>query len=574
MDGRRGHAAHRSEELVRSILVTIATKEKYTAMPDPKLDWFTHDRLGLFVHWGLYALGARHEWLMNRERIQTKTYERYARYFEPDLFDPVDWAQQAKRAGMKYVVLTTKHHEGFCLWDSKLTDYTVMNTPYGKDIVAQYVDAVRAAGLKVGFYHSLLDWHHPDFLVDGHHPRRDDPDAEAQNVGRDPSRYRAYLHGQVRELLTGYGKIDYLFYDFSYEHSDHGEIWGGKGAAAWGSEELLALTRELQPGILVNDRLGIPGDFVTPEQYQPAKPMEIDGRPVPWEACQTLNGSWGYFRDNQNDKPVDLLVRMLVDGVSKNGNLLLNVGPTARGNFDPRAVRALQGIGDWMDLHARSIYGATASPFTPPTDVRYTQRGNRLYVHIFSWPLEHLHLPDLAGKVEYAQLLNDASEIGFRVIDPAVRAQNTGVGGQPPGTLTLPCRFVDPRSRCRSSSSSCPSRKRHDDSIPERTSSAMIVRRRSHPRPTWSWTDQVHDHPWSARSRSTVAPGERPRPGAQRLRGPLREGCALLPDGVERRRHSTPRAAVLPMAFSSIWPRLRSICKGRRVLKRGAGGPS
>ena len=165
--------------------------------------------------------------------------------------------------------------------------------------------------------------------------------------------------------------------------------------------------------------------------------MEIDGRPVPWEACQTLNGSWGYFRDNQNDKPVDLLVRMLVDGVSKNGNLLLNVGPTARGNFDPRAVRALQGIGDWMDLHARSIYGATASPFTPPADVRYTQRSNRLYVHIFSWPLEHLHLPDLAGKVEYAQLLNDASEIGFRVIDPAVRAQNTGVGGQPPGTLTL-----------------------------------------------------------------------------------------------------------------------------------------
>jgi len=200
-------------------------------MPDHKLDWFTHDRLGLFVHWGLYALGARHEWLMNRERIQTKTYERYARYFEPDLFDPVDWAWQAKRAGMKYVVLTTKHHEGFCLWDSKLADYTVMNTPYGKDIVAQYVDAVRAAGLKVGFYHSLLDWHHPDFLVDGHHPRRGDPDADAQNVGRDPSRYRAYLHGQVRELLTGSGKIDYIFYDFSYEHSDHREFWGCKGAA-------------------------------------------------------------------------------------------------------------------------------------------------------------------------------------------------------------------------------------------------------------------------------------------------------------------------------------------------------
>ena len=119
------------------------------------------------------------------------------------------------------------------MWDSKLTDFTVTNTPYGKDIVAQYVDAVRAAGLKVGLYHSLLDWHHPDFLVDGHHPRRDDPDAEAQNVGRDPSRYRGYLHGQIRELQTGYGKIDYLFYDFSYEHIDQGEVWGGKGADGW-----------------------------------------------------------------------------------------------------------------------------------------------------------------------------------------------------------------------------------------------------------------------------------------------------------------------------------------------------
>ena len=400
-------------------------------------DWFTDARFGLFLHWGLYTLPARHEWVMNFERISTEDYEKYADHFEPDLYDPVEWANAAKDAGMKYVVLTTKHHEGFCLWDTALTDYKATNTPYGRDLVTPFVEAVRAAGLKVGFYHSLLDWHHPDFTVDGRHPRRDDADAEQQNEGRDMARYRDYLHGQIRELLTGYGRIDYLFYDFSYAGDPHGEVWGAKRKDDWGSEELLALTRELQPGILVNDRLGIPGDFVTPEQYQPTAPMTVDGEQVLWEACQTLNGSWGYFRDNQNIKSPDLLVRMLVDGVSKNGNLLLNVGPTARGTFDPTALASLSAIGEWMRLHRRSIYGAGASDFVPPPDARYTQRGNRLYLHLFTWPFEHVHLPGLAGSVAYAQLLNDASEVGMREIDPSVPAQNTGIGGQPPGTLTL-----------------------------------------------------------------------------------------------------------------------------------------
>lgn len=406
-------------------------------MSSADLSWFTHDRLGLFVHWGLYSLGARHEWLMSRERIKQTDYERYARYFEADLYDPVEWAAQAKHAGMKYVVLTTKHHDGFCLWDSKLTDYTSVNSACGKDLVKAFVEAVREAGLKVGFYHSLLDWHHPDFPVDGYHPRRDDADVSAQNAGRDLARYRTYLHGQVRELLTEYGKIDYLFFDFSYERTDHNEIWGGKGADAWGSEALLAMIRDLQPEIIVNDRLAVRGDFVTPEQYQPSTAMEVDGVKVPWEACQTLNGSWGYFRDNYNDKSVDLLIRMLVDGVSKDGNLLLNVGPTGRGDFDDRARLVLAGMGDWMDKHSRSVYGAGASEFVAPQDVRYTQRGSRLYVHVFAWPFEHLHLPGLAGKVEYAQLLNDASEIQMREIDPDLEAFATGIGGQPAGTLTL-----------------------------------------------------------------------------------------------------------------------------------------
>ena len=265
----------------------------------------------------------------------------------------------------------------------------------------------------------------------------------------------------MRELLTGYGKIDYLFYDFSYEHSDHREIWGGKGAADWGSEELLALTRELQPGILVNDRLDIPGDFVTPEQYQPAEPMEVDGRPVPWEACQTLNGSWGYFRDNQNDKPVDLLVRMLVDGVSKDGNLLLNVGPTARGNFDPRR-RAGPGGHRRVDGPAR--------PIDLRGDGQPVHAADRRPVHPAGQPAVRPHLqlavrasPPARSRRQGRVRATAQRRLGDRLHASSTRrsAPRTPASvASRPAPSPSPCRSVDPRSRCRSSSSSCPTRKR------------------------------------------------------------------------------------------------------------------
>ena len=404
----------------------------------PEHAWFSHDRFGMFIHWGLYALPARHEWVMNHEEIATADYEKYFDYFEADLYDPKQWAAAAKDAGMKYVVLTTKHHEGFCLWDSALTDYTVTRTPYGRDVVAAYVEALREAGLKVGFYHSVIDWHHPDYTIDGVHPRRNDADAAEQNTGRDMDRYREYLHGQVRELLTNYGKIDYLFFDFSFpDHPGGPNRLPGKGSDDWNSPELINLVRELQPEIIINDRLDMPGDLVTPEQYQPSGPMIKNGEPVAWEACQTLNGSWGYDRDNHDYKSPELLIKMLIDGVSKDGNLLLNVGPTGRGNFDPRATQSLAALGDWTRLHGRSIYGAGASEFVAPNDTRYTQNGKRLYLHLFSWPMRHIHLAGLAGKVAYAQLLNDASEVRFREVDPNQAAQNTTPGGQPAGTLTL-----------------------------------------------------------------------------------------------------------------------------------------
>lgn len=403
-------------------------------MPDST--WFTHDRFGLFIHWGIYSAAARHEWIKNRELISDEDYQKYFDYFDPDLYDPALWAQAAKEAGMKYVVVTTKHHDGFCLWDSALTDYKATNTPAGRDLLTPMVDAFRAYNFKVGFYHSVIDWHHPEFPVDGLHPMRENLAFREAAKNRDIAKYRAYLHGQTRELLTQFGPLDIMWFDFSYADRDWG--WAkGKGAEDWDSVKLMQMVRELHPNILVNDRLGIGGDLKTPEQYQPAGKMTVEGKAVLWEACQTLNGSWGYHRDNLDWKSSDMLIRMLVDGVSKDGNLLLNVGPNARGEFEPNALVRLRDIGQWMRLHGRSIYGCGASSFTPPPDCRYTQRGNRLYLHIFDWPFRHVHLPDLGDKVAYAQLLSDASEIKMHVIDPHQGAQNTTMGGLVPNTLTL-----------------------------------------------------------------------------------------------------------------------------------------
>jgi alpha-L-fucosidase len=375
------------------------------------LDWLIRDRFGLFIHWGLYALPARHEWVKNRERIPDEQYDRYFRHFNPDLFRPEEWAAAARRAGMRYMVITSKHHEGFALWDSQLTDYKATNTPYGRDLLRPMLDAFRAEGLRVGLYHSLIDWHHPEYPIDGLHPMRDNVEFREREKGRDMAKYAAYLHGQVRELLTHYGRIDYMWFDFSYPGSDWG--WSkGKGRADWRSEELEAMCRELQPHIVFNDRLDLGRGVRTPEQYQPRRTSAAEYHF--WEACQTMNGSWGYDRDNLDWKPVGLLVRMLIDSVSKGGNLLLNVGPTGRGEFDPRSLERLEGVGRWLHHHGRAIYGCGAAEETPPDDCRYTRSGDRLYLHVFAWPFRNLHLEGLGGRVEYAQLLHDASEVRYR----------------------------------------------------------------------------------------------------------------------------------------------------------------
>lgn len=397
-----------------------------TKNTDGNTKWFEDARFGLFIHFGLYSLPARHEWIKFYERISEEKYQKYFDNFNPDMYNPKEWAQMAKAAGMKYAVITTKHHEGFCLFDTKYTDYKVTNTPYGKDLIKEFVDAFRAEGIRIGFYYSLLDWHHPDFPIDCIHPRCEDADAEELDKGRDMTKYAEYMRNQVTELLTNYGDIDILWFDFSY--TPQSQSWqsvykpwmkfgGGKGKEQWEAEELIKTARSLQPDIIIDNRAGILQDLWTPEQYQPDSWVTHPetGEPVTWEACHTMSGSWGYFRDEMTWKSAETNINLLIDTVSIGGNLIMNVGPTARGYFDHRAQKALEEYAQWMKYNSRSIYGCTmAEPeFIAPAGTKLTQStdSKRLYIHLQKYPFPYLEMKNLAGKIEYAQFLHDGSEI-------------------------------------------------------------------------------------------------------------------------------------------------------------------
>ncbi len=405
--------------LINSQLIPAQLLKETEAQKAERMKWWTDARFGMFIHWGLYAMPARHEWVKNYERLTNEQYQNYFENFNPDLYNPKEWAKMAKEAGMKYVVLTSKHHEGFCNFDSKFTDYKSTNTPFGKDIIKEYVEAFRAEGLKVGFYYSLIDWHHPDYTIDSRHPQRQESDtAYARlNKGKDMSRYREYMKNQVRELLTNYGEISIIWFDFSFPGKN------GKGRKDWDSEGLIKLARSLQPGIIVDDRLDLKDveggwDFTTPEQVKVTKWPEYNGKRIAWETCQTFSGSWGYFRDETSWKSPAQLIELLVESVSKGGNLLLNVGPTARGTFDFRAQERLKAMGEWMKYNSRSVYGCTEAPqgiISPDNTVlTYNPATKRLYVHLLAYPMGSLALPGLAERIKYVQFLHDASEIKFR----------------------------------------------------------------------------------------------------------------------------------------------------------------
>ncbi len=378
---------------------------------EQRMRWWHEARFGMFIHWGLYSVLGRHEWAMENEGIPVAEYEQLARQFKPKPNAARDWARLARQAGQRYMVMTTKHHEGFCNFDSRLTDYCAPKQGPGRDLVKEYVAAARAEGLRVGFYYSLMDWHHPDGA-------RCATDEAARR------RFVDYIHGQIRELLSNYGKIDVLWYDVAWPLD----------AAGWESEKMNAMVFELQPEIIVNNRNKLPGDFATPEQR-----IAADQRA--WESCMTMNDSWGYQRADDNWKSPKTIVRNLVTCAHDTGNYLLNIGPKADGSIPEESVNILSAVGKWMGRNGQTIYQSEKCQPGRSNYAGFSRKGNTLYMHVHFWPGSTVSLGGLRNKVTSARLVAGGKGVKFDQDDFRVRF--TGLPEKAPDepvtTLEIEC---------------------------------------------------------------------------------------------------------------------------------------
>ena len=416
---------------VTSSLFAQDILKETTETRDTRMEWWRDARFGMFIHWGLYAVPAGEwngtftkttgEWIMDGLKIPVSEYEKFAGQFKPTMFNAREWVRMAKNAGMKYIVITTKHHDGFCLWPSIYTDWSIKSTPFKRDPLKELAEACKEYGLKLCFYYSIMDWHHPYYSE----PRLWNDKAAANP---DMDIYVTYMKDQIKELIDNYGPIGILWFDGEWEKS-----WTEERA-----EDLVKYIMKLQPDIIINNRVGKArsgmqglndpyfkplGDYGTPEQEIPS--TGIPG--LDWETCMTMNDTWGYRKDDNNWKSSSLLIYNLIDIASKGGNFLLNVGPTAEGLFPEASVKALQDIGNWMTINGESIYGTKASPFKNLSWGRCTQKeiqcGTRLYFHIFDFPGDNiLKLSGLLNKAKRAYLLSDKTEKNLHVeeIDGAI----------------------------------------------------------------------------------------------------------------------------------------------------------
>lgn len=369
-----------------------------------RIAWWRQARFGMFIHWGLYSVLGRHEWVMENEGIPIPEYEQLAGQFKPKPHAARDWARLAKQAGMKYMVMTSKHHEGFANFSSKLTDYCAPKKGPGRDLAAEFVEAARGEGLRCGFYYSLMDWHHPDGALCA-------TDEQARR------RFVDYIHGQIRELLTNYGKIDILWYDVPWPLD----------ATGWESEKMNNMVFQLQPDIIVNNRNKLPGDFSTPEQRIVA---EAD---KDWESCMTMNDSWGYQKADDNWKTPKTIVRNLITCARGGGNYLLNIGPKPDGSIPEESVRILTSVGKWVDQNQSTIFGAERCNVARSSYCNFSRKGNTLFIHVYDWPGDTVAIGGLKTRVKSARLLVSGREV--KVEQDELRARFTGLPAAAPDAL-------------------------------------------------------------------------------------------------------------------------------------------
>jgi len=370
------------------------------------MQWWHEARYGMFIHWGIYAIPARGEWVMYQEHIPAEEYALLAKRFAPKKYDPDEWVALAKEAGMKYMVMTSRHHDGYSLFDSQVSDFTAPKTAAKRDLIREYVEACHRGGMRVGFYYSLLDWRYPGYF------RGPKSDRAAWNELTD------YVHAQVRELCTNYGKVDVLWYDGGWPYK----------AEDWRSEELNAMVRRLQPEIIINNRAQLPEDFDTPEQHIKASDP---GRA--WESCMTLNDSWGYNAADDNWKIPKLVLKNLLRCASSGGNFLLNVGPRPDGTIPRESIDVLQQVGDWLKRNGGSVYGTERSPFGGTSTGLTTLKGNTLFMHVLRWPGKEIHFCRIVNKVRSVHMLETGAKLSFE--QQGDRLLLRGLPSRPPDRL-------------------------------------------------------------------------------------------------------------------------------------------
>jgi alpha-L-fucosidase len=389
---------------------SASTDSKQNGPPPPdherRIEWWRQAKFGLFIHWGLYSILGRDAWAMGDEDIPLNEYELLATQFRPLPDAPRLWARLARTAGMRYMVMTTKHHEGFCLFDSKFTGYCASKYLGGRDLVREFVEAARAEGLRVGFYYSLMDWHHPDW-------RNAKDDSAARG------RFVAYTHNQIRELMNNYGKVDILWYDMPVPLD----------AAGWRSDEMNRMVLQAQPDIIVNNRNLLGGDFSTPEQS--TQPGTAD-----WESCMTMNDTWGCTSNDHNWKSSQQLLQYLVECARDGGNYLLNIGPMPDGTVPAAAAERLKTIGEWLKRNGEAVYATERCRFPHGNIGGYTRKGHTLFVHIYFWPGERMTVGGVNFRIRAARFLATGWPVKF--IQKGTQLIFTDLPLRPPdGPLTV-----------------------------------------------------------------------------------------------------------------------------------------